>query len=336
MIGYGYGSGSLIDETSSAEHHYELMTLARVLAEGLGLLRDGQDGVSYLQEIRDRMSTPGGGTVPEGLETLLQGIHSELTQMRTILQAGHNASEAIRQEAQAVLDAHAEAAQNYMGQLQTQPEPNWYPFESVPVGTNVRDLESGGRLFGLPNADQVRVNADGSMVFIGEDGEAQPLAPPVNRQVALPGGLVLILSTEAVRVTHEAGMIEGLPWDVTPEQVAAERYSVALPGGIRLDVNHAEHSATVINPLGTVVLLSLPRIEGIGEQVEIRLIAGGAKAFAALESGHRGIIESGGTIHLGLSNGLDLVIRFPADSPTGGDGTGCGGVCGIDCQERTP
>ncbi|MCB2141315.1 hypothetical protein KQH29_00060 [bacterium] len=334
MIGYGYGSGPLIEETSSAEHHYELMALARVLAEGLGLLRDGQDGASYLEEIRDRMSSAG-GSVPEGLETILQGIHAELTQMRTILQAGHNASEAIRQEAQTVLDAHAEAAQNYMGQLQTQPEPDWYPFESVPVGTSVRDLESGGRLFGLPNADQVRVNADGKMVFIGADGEAQPLAPPVNRQITLPGGLVLILRAEAVRVTHEAAMVEGLPWDVTPEQVAAERHSVALPGGIRLDVNHAEHSATVINPTGTVVLLGLPRIEGIGEEVEIRLIAGGAKGFAALESGHRGIIESGGTIHLNLSNGLDLVIRFPADSPTSGDGTGCDGMCGIDCQERT-
>jgi len=335
MIGYGYGSGPLIEETSSAEHHYELMALARVLAEGLGLLRDGQDGVSYLEEIRDRMSSAG-GSVPEGLETILEGIHGELTQMRTILQAGHNASEAIRQEAQSVLDAHAEAAQNYMGQVQTQPEPDWYPFESVPVGTSVRDLESGGRLFGLPNADQVRVNADGTMVFIGADGEAHPLPPPVNRQVALPGGLVLILRAEAVRVTHEAAMIEGLPWDATPEQVAAERYSVALPGGIRLDVNHAEHSATVINPTGTVVLLSLQRIEGIGEDVEIRLIAGGAKSFAALESGHRGIIESGGTIHLGLSNGLDLVIRFPAGSSSGSGSSGCDSVCGIDCQERTP
>ncbi|MCB2141375.1 hypothetical protein KQH29_00365 [bacterium] len=335
MIGYGYGSGPLIEETSSAEHHYELMALARVLAEGLGLLREGQDGVSYLEEIRDRMSSAG-GSVPEGLETILQGIQGELTQMRTILQAGHNASEAIRQEAQAVLDAHAEAAQNYMGQLQTQPAPDWYPFESVPAGTNVRDLESGGRLFGLPNADQVRVNADGSMVFIGADGEAQRVDPPVNRQIALPGGLVLTLRAEAVRVTHEAAMIEGLPWDATPEQVAAECYSVALPGGVRLDVNHAEHSATVINPTGTVALLSLPRIEGIGEEVEIRLIAGGAKAFAVLESGHRGIIESGGTIHLGLSNGLDLVIRFPASASPGGGDTRCDGVCGIDCQERTP
>ena len=132
MIGYGYGSGPLVEETSSAEHHYELMALARVLAEGLGLLRDGQDGVSYLEEIRDRMSSTG-GSVPEGLETILEGIHGELTQMRTILQAGHNASEAIRQEAQSVLDAHAEAAQNYMGQLQMQPGPDWYPFESVPV-----------------------------------------------------------------------------------------------------------------------------------------------------------------------------------------------------------
>jgi hypothetical protein len=200
----------------------------------------------------------------------------------------------------------------------------------------VRDLENGGRLFGLPNADQVRVNADGTMVFIGADGEAQSLAPPSKRQITLPDGLVLTLRAEAVRVTHEAAMIEGLPWDVTPEQVAAERYSVALPGGVRLDVNHAEHSATVINPTGTVVLLSLPRIEGIGEDVEIRLIAGGAKSFAALESGHRGIIESGGTIHLGLSNGLDLVIRFPGNASPGGGDTRCDGVCGIDCQERTP
>ena len=53
------------------------------------------------------------------------------------------------------------------------------------------------------------------------------------------------------------------------------------------------------------------RIEGIGEEVTARIVAGGARGFTSRESNHQGIIEANGTIHVALSNGLDLVIHFP-------------------------
>ena len=73
------------------------------------------------------------------------------------------------------------------------------------------------------------------------------------------------------------------------------------------------------NPSGTVVVLGILKIEGVGEDVETRFVPGGAKGFSALESGHKGIVEAGGTIHLAMANGLDLVIRFPEDEDAGGD-----------------
>jgi hypothetical protein len=349
-----------IEATSGAEAHSELLALAQVLAEGLGLTAGGQAGTPYLAgvlqslessrteaarllaagvfalgEIRDHIPGSAGGGVPEGWNTQLDAIRSELAQMRVILQAGHTAGEAIRQEAQGVLQAHAQAAQNYMKQRPSAPPPNYAPFESLPAGTSVRELPDGGRLFGLPTGDQIRIAPNGSMVFIGLSGHICPVAPARGRQVTLPGGLVLTLRAGAVRVPHEAAGIAGLPDEVEPERVAEARYSVALPGGIRLDVNHAERSATLINPVGTVVCLSPERIEGIGETVEVTFIAGGSKSFAAQESGHRGVVESEGTIHLALSNGLDLVVRFPKNDVPETD-SGSSDVCGIQCEARVP
>jgi len=51
-----------------------------------------------------------------------------------------------------------------------------------------------------------------------------------------------------------------------------------------------------------------------------------------MESGHAGMIEADGTIHLSLASGLDLVIRFPQDSGDGSD-TDTGAIC-FDCQEH--
>jgi hypothetical protein len=360
MSGAGYGGEELtIEETSSSGNHYELLALARVLAEGLGLTVGGQDrlpylagvlqslessrtetallltsGVAALKEIRDRIPTSVGGSVPGGLDGSLDAIRSELAQMRVILQAGYTAGETIRQEAQGVLQAHAEAAKNYVKQMPTPPPPDSSPFESLPAGTSVRELPDGGRLFGLPTGDQIRVSPSGTMGFIGASGDSSPLAPVRGRQVPLPSGMTLTLRAEAVRVTHEAAGIAGLPDGVEPERVAEARYSVALPEGIRLDVHHTECSAIVINPAGTVVCLSPDRIEGIGETVEVTLLPGGSKSFAALESGHRGVVEAEGTIHLALSNGLDLVVRFPG-SGIEENGSGCDGVCCIQCEERT-
>ena len=87
------------------------------------------------------------------------------------------------------------------------------------------------------------------------------------------------------------------------------------------------------NPSGTVVVLGIFKIEGVGENVETRLVPGGAKGFTALESGHKGIVEAGGTIHLAMANGLDLVIRFPEDGDTGQGSEPSDGPACI-CEER--
>ena len=91
-----------------------------------------------------------------------------------------------------------------------------------------------------------------------------------------------------------------------------------------------ERIASVINPSGTVVVLGIGRIEGIGEELQVRTISGGAKSFRSLESRHAGMIEADGTIHLTLATGRDLVIRFP-DQPGGGSGDDDAPIC-FDCE----
>ncbi len=228
----------------------------------------------------------------------------------------HEASEAIRAEAQAVLDAHTQNAQDCLQQIDEPESPDFHPFVSAPEGTSVRDLPDGGRLLTLVDGALVRVSAEGGLTFVGEDGTATPLEPARGGIVRLPDGRTLTLKPEAIRATHEAAGIEGLPLDIDPVQVADGRYRVELPGGTRLDVSHPERAALISNTDGTVDVVGLTRIEGIGEEVQVRAVPGGARGFAAMASGHRGIVEVDGTIHLATASGLDLVIRFPdADDP---------------------
>ncbi len=284
----------IIEQTSSSEHHYELMALAEAIQSLTGVGSGGSD--PHLAEIA-----------------------AELHTIRALMEQSFVVTETLRQEAQQVLDAHAQSAQEYLRQIDEPVPVDYYPFTSMPAGTSVRDLPDGGRLFGFTDGAFLRVLPDDGMVSISEDGTALPLAPAAGGMVRLPDGRELTLIPDAIKVTHESAGIEGLPSDVEPVLASAGRYTVALPDGIRLDVSHKDRIATVINPAGTIVVLGIARTEGIGEDVQVRTISGGAKSFRALESGHAGMIEADGTVHLSLSNGLDLIIHFPDDPGSGID-----------------
>jgi hypothetical protein len=309
--GYGYGEegGPIIEQTSSSPSHYEIMALVRLLADGLGVT-DGEGEEPYLRQVRD-----------------------SLAEIKTILQQSHDASEALRAEAQTVLEAHAESAQQYMQVVDQPTPPDFDPFVAMPAGTVVRDLPDGGRLFTLADGVMVRLGPDGILTAIESSGEATLLEPARGGVVTLPDGRELTLKPEAVQVTHEAAGIEGLPLDIDPVSTAQGRYRVELPGGYRLDVFQLERTAMIGNPAGTSVVIGISRIEGVGEDIEVRLVPGGAKGFAAMESGHKGVIEADGTIHIALANGLDLVLHFPDNDDAGGVPGSDGPSAGI-CEER--
>lgn len=310
--GYGYGEeggGPIIEQTSSSPSHYEIMALVRLLAAGLGVT-DGEGDEPYLRQIRD-----------------------SLAEIKGILQQSHDASEVLRAEAQTVLEAHAESAQQYMQVVDQPTPPDFDPFVAMPAGTVVRDLPDGGRLFTLADGVMVRLGPDGILTAIASSGEATVLEPARGGVVTLPDGRELTLKPEAVQVTHEAAGIEGLPLDIDPVLTAQGRYRVELPGGYRLDVFQLERTAMIGNPAGTSVVIGISRIEGVGEDIEVRLVPGGAKGFAAMESGHKGVIEADGTIHIALANGLDLVIHFPDGDDAGGV-PGSGGPSAGICEER--
>lgn len=312
VVGNGYGEGGggpIIEQTSSSPSHYEIMALVRLLADGLGVT-DGEGEEPYLQQIRD-----------------------SLAEIKTILQQSHDASEALRAEAQTVLEAHAESAQQYMQAVDQLMPPDFDPFAAMPAGTAVRDLPDGGRIFTLADGVMVRVGPDGRLTAIGMDGSVDLLEPARGGVVTLPDGRELMLKPEVVRVTHEAAGIEGLPLDIDPTQTAQGRCRVELPGGYRLDVFQSERTAMIGNPAGTSVVLGVSRIEGVGEDIEVRLVPGGAKGFTAMESGHKGVIEADGTIHVAMANGLNLVIHFRGDDGSNVD-PDSGHSPGSICEER--
>lgn len=291
----------LIEQTSSSENHYELMAIAHALSDWFGLDQER----SYLERIAN-----------------------DLNAIRTIMEQSWHATEQLQQEAQEVLALHQQSAGEYLRRLDD--EADEHPFQSVPAGTSIRDLPDGGRLFSFSDGAFLRVLPDGEMISVGEDGAATPVAASRAGKVTLPGGLDLNLVSDAITVTHESCGVEGLPHDVEPTLAADGRYTVAVPDGTRLDVLRHERLVIIVNPTGTVNVIGISRIEGIGEEVQARSISGGSKSFRAMESGHAGMIEADGTIHLSLASGLDLVIRFPEDSG-GGSGDDSGPVC-FNCE----
>ncbi len=292
----------LVEQTSSSENHYELMAIAQGLWEWFGLNREKP----YLEQMTD-----------------------DLSAIRILMQESFSASELMREEAQRILALHEQSAGQYLRRLDD--DADAHPFQWVPVGTTIRDLPDGGRLFSFADGAFLRVLPDGGMVSIGEDGAAAPVDPSRAGKVTLPGGMELELVSEAIAVTHDACGIEGLPHDVEPTFAADGRYTVTLADGVRLDVLRNERLVIIGNPTGTVNIIGIGRVEGVGEVVQARNISGGAKSFRAIESKHAGMIEADGTIHLSLSSGLDLVFRFPEDGGGGDIGDDTGPVC-FDCE----
>jgi len=265
----------------------------------------------------------------------LSGIREELSGIRTLLEAGHAASEAMRGQAQAYLEAQQARTQEYLEQVQIEPEPDFYPFVELPAGTEPRDLPDGNRLFTLPDGMILRTTDDQRICVI-DAGEQQVVTPGPGTAIEVAPGRLYTLVESYLSATQEAAGISGLPAGTAPTAMGAEHFAVDLPEGIRLDVDHRERFITLINPAGPIDIIGIGRIEGIGETIAVRLLSGGAKGFQCGQSGHGGLIEADGTIHLGLKSCLDLVIRFQGEAID--DDTsenGCSGQCGIDCEERT-
>jgi hypothetical protein len=265
----------------------------------------------------------------------LSGIREELSGIRTLLEASHSASEAMRGQAQAYLEAQQARTQEYLDQVQIEPEPDFYPFVELPVGTEPRDLPDGNRLFTLPDGMILRTTDDQRICVI--DGrEQQVITPGPGTATEVAPGRLYTLVESYLRSTQEAAGISGLPAGIEPTAMGAERFAVVLPEGIRLDVDHRERFITLINPAGPIDIIGIGRIEGIGETIAVRLLSGGAKGFQCGQSGHGRLIEADGTIHLGLKSVLDLVVWFQGETiDDGAPENGCSGQCGIDCEERT-
>ena len=266
---------------------------------------------------------------------VLRALCDHLSGIRTLLEASHAASEAMRGQAQAYLEAQQARTQEYLEQVQIEPEPDFYPFVELPVGTEPRDLPDGNRLFTLPDGMILRTTDDQRICVI-DGGEQQVITPGPGTATEVAPGRLYTLVESYLRSTQEAAGISGLPAGIEPTAMGAERFAVVLPEGIRLDVDHRERFITLINPAGPIDIIGIGRIEGIGETIAARLLSGGAKGFQCGQSGHGGLIEADGTIHLGLKSGVDLVIRFQGEAID--DDTSensCSGQCGIDCEERT-
>lgn len=272
----------------------------------------------------------GGGTeLPAGS---LEAIRQELSGIRLAVQGMREDSAAVRQMSAELIEEARQQDEQPPAPLEPPPAPDFYPFSELPAGTIIRDLPDGGKLFIMPDGLVLRTGCENTLVVIDADGVPTPVQAGPGGVLTIAPGRQLQLAPSFLRLTHEASGIAGLPVDIMPVQSAPGRVSVELPCGTRIDVHQAAGLVTVMSPSGTVGVVGASRIDGIGEPVQARTLAGGLRSFTFSESGHAGVVEADGTIHLCLVSGEDLTITFPA--PSAGEETPPAGgavcpTCGI-------
>lgn len=221
------------------------------------------------------------------------------------LHLSYLASQALQQEAETILEAHEQAISEYS---QTLEQPDWYPFVSLPAGTEPRALPNGERLFVLPDGVFLQTTQDTHFVFVDQEGVPYQL-PEHNGKVTLPDGRVfdVVLSAQAPRSVE---WLEGLPPGVAPVPVREGHWRVEFPNGFRLEVSLLERIAVFIDGSGSVGVIS-PKLHAYHDTLEVNLLSNGSRGFAAKVAGYRGFVDQNGDILVALATGEDLAIRFP-------------------------
>jgi hypothetical protein len=291
----------------------------------------------------------------------LMEIAKQLEGIRLVLEAMFAASQQLQAEAQAYLQNQTMHAESYIERLE---RPDYYPFMSLPQGTTVTDLSDGGRQFVLPGGIIILVRTDHTVVNIC-DGRAINVDISLGGNVVLPNGQTYQVHEEWLVVTHAAAGIEGLPQDVQPICIGRGRYRAEFADGVVLTAWHAlpaddAHPAQecvlhVANPTGGILVISRKGIQGIGVEVQVRLLADGALGFRVLPDGNPDVVQylhagtarpMQGIVELALSNGNTIMYRCGStpDAPDDGTGDGDGAGSGegdngnapviFQCEER--
>ncbi len=250
----------------------------------------------------------------------LMEVARQLEGIRIVLQAMFDASQQLQNEAQAYLQNQAVHAESFLGRLDA---PDYYPFVALPQGTLVKECPDGGRQFVLPDGVVVVLKNDRTMLAT-HDGVAVKLTPQ-GGHVVLPNGQHFEVHAEFCRSTHTTAWIEGLPDSVEPVCIGKGRYRAEFPDGVVLTVWHAlpkqECMLSVANPTGGMLVISRKGIQGIGLEVQVRLLPDSALSFrvepetnsATVQYLHSGVARpTEGIVQLALSNGTTVTYRCNA------------------------
>jgi len=280
-------------------------------------------------------------------------IAKQLEGIRLVLEAMFAASQQLQAEAQAYLQNQTMHAESYIERLE---RPDYYPFMSLPQGTTVTELSDGGRQFVLPGGIIILVRTDHTVVVIC-DGRAINVDISLGDNVVLPNGQTYQVHGDWLVVTHAAAGIEGLPQDVQPICIGRGRYRAEFADGVVLTAWHAlpaddAHPAQecmlhVANPTGGILVVSRKGIQGIGVEVQVRLLADGALGFRVLPDGNPDVVQylhagtarpMHGVVELALSNGNTITYRCGRglDDPDGGTGEGGGAGSGEEDNGNAP
>lgn len=229
----------------------------------------------------------------------LSGIREELSGIRTLLEAGHAASEAMRGQAQAYLEAQQARTQEYLDQVQIEPEPDFLSLCRTACGHRTQGSAGWQPALHLARRHDPADHGRPANLRYRRRGTAghHPLTRHGHR--GRPRDAFTPWSSPiCVRPRRQPVSADCLPGSSRPPWARnASRWF--CPRASASTSITGSGFITLINPAGPIDIIGIGRIEGIGETIAVRLLSGGAKGFQCGQSGHGGLIEADGTIHLG-------------------------------------
>ena len=306
-------------------------------------------GIKHCHHPLDPTQPPVEYVSPSESHYELMEIVFQLERIRLMLAGMHAGQQDLQNQARAYLENQARHAESYLGHLN---RPNYYPFQSLPAGTRVQTLPSGKKQFHLPDG-KIIILKDREVVVV-HDGNVVNLTVNLSGVIVLPGGLEVRVETEYLQAPHTEAGIEGLPGGVKPVRIGRGRYRVTFGNGVAITVWHAlpadakvpaqDCMLQVANPTGGILVVSRKGIQGIGLEVQVRLLPDGALGFKVLPDGtggvqylHSGVAQSAeGVMQVAIAGASTITYRCgrSGDDPADGDIPDAPAPDTFTCEER--
>lgn len=248
----------------------------------------------------------------EQLVQQLSQLKTEVTGIRSIMEASHQASENARNTVLEAMRKQQEKAAEVFSHISEEEQPDTYPFAALPEGSVIKELPDGNRIFILPEGTMIRTEPDQSCT-IASGGTIRKADVEPGNVITVNPGLTLSVFPGWSDVLSEHDGISGLPESAEVTSLPDGKVSFECDGS-KFIVDRKQKTVAIIVSSGIILIIAPDRILCVGEDISLQTLSSGIRSFTLPRNSLAGTVEPDGLIRLNTSGGRELVFSFSNDS----------------------